>query len=172
MDKLKYIKETVDGRVTEQDIDTLIHYAKFAEENGVIVDVGTCQGASAFSLAFGSKPSVKIYTIDPNTGPMFYEHKKKLELDDRVIFLHDISENIASTWDKPIDIVFVDGVHSASGVLIDIEGFCPHVKKGGYCLFHDYTLYGNTVGKTIDSKEGIYYKKLKVVDNIYISKKL
>lgn len=47
------------------------------------------------------------------------------------------SKVLAKTWDKPIDILFVDGDHSYEGAKSDIEGFGAHVVMGGYLLVDD-----------------------------------
>jgi hypothetical protein len=48
------------------------------------------------------------------------------------------SKELAKTWGTPLDILFIDGDHTYGGCKGDIEGFYPHVRKGGYIAIHDY----------------------------------
>jgi predicted O-methyltransferase YrrM len=53
--------------------------------------------------------------------------------------LHGLSYEIGQTWNKgDLDFVFVDADHSEWGVRKDIEAWKPHVKHGGFMMFHDY----------------------------------
>jgi predicted O-methyltransferase YrrM len=47
------------------------------------------------------------------------------------------SSEIAKTWRKPIDRLFIDGSHDYEDVLADFQSFSPCVKPGGVVAFHD-----------------------------------
>jgi len=75
---------------------------------------------------------------------------------------------MAQEFDKEIDLLFVDGVHSYNGVKNDINWFKGHMADGGVVIFHDYYLYRNTVGKAIDeAKEEGKIEKIEIVDSLY-----
>jgi hypothetical protein len=167
---LDYIEKSVGGSTTREEWELFAEYASGVEDNGNILDIGTCEGRSALALAAGSKPGVTIYTIDPTPNPRFHEHIKHLGLEDKIKLLQEKSDDVV--WDKPIGMFFNDGLHNYIGSSSDIKHFCPYVVKGGTCMFHDYTLYCDTVGKAIDEGEGVYYKKIAVVKNIYIGEKI
>jgi len=40
-------------------------------------------------------------------------------------------------WDKPIDVLYIDGDHTYEGVKADFENLVPHVKEGGLIFMHD-----------------------------------
>jgi len=170
MDKDEYLKLHVNRKINEEEIKLLKHYASLIEDGGNILDVGTCEGGSAFALAIGSYPSVNIYTIDPTPNPRFLDHRLNLGFVEKVRLIQKKSQD--ADWNLPIDLIFHDGLHTYEGVREDIEKYLPFLKKGNLCLFHDYTLYNNTIGKAINEGEGKHYKKLSVIDNIYIAEKI
>jgi hypothetical protein len=45
------------------------------------------------------------------------------------------------TWDKPIQILFIDGLHDYTNVARDFFQFERWVVPGGYIAFHDYAEY-------------------------------
>ena len=170
MNKEEYCKLNVNRKINDSEVELLKKYAALVPENGFILDIGTCEGGSAFALAIGSKSSVKIITIDPTPNKRFYMHRTALGFDGKIECIEKESQNVK--WDKPIDLFFHDGLHSYIGIVTDNDIYCPMVVKDGYCLFHDFALYGNTVGVGILSGEGKYYRRQEVVNNIYVGRKV
>lgn len=170
-EKLDYISHVV-GTTARHEHELLIKYAQQVPKNGVVVDIGTCGGRSAFALAVGCKPSVKVYTIDLAVHPRFWEHAEKLGLKGKIKHLTGGTEAHRDVWDKKIDLIFHDAVHTHWAVKHDIEGWAKHLKKGGHFIFHDYKLYDSTVGAAIKEgeKEG-YYEKVDIIENIYIGRR-
>lgn len=62
----------------------------------------------------------------------------------------DKGENMAVSWDKPIDILVVDGGHHLEETKIEIEGFMPHLVPGGYAFFHDPLACIHEVGRQLE----------------------
>ena len=170
MDKEEYCKLNVNRKINESEVALLKKYAALVPENGLILDIGTCEGGSAFALAIGSKPSVKIVTIDPTPNKRFYMHRNALGFDGKIECIEKESQKVS--WNRDIDMFFNDGLHSELGIIADNDIYCEYVLKDGFCLFHDFTLYNNTVGKGILTGEDKYYKRLEIVDNIYIGVKI
>ena len=52
-------------------------------------------------------------------------------------FLKGYFDDIANTWDKPIDILHIDGFHSYEAVKNDFDTWSKFVKDDGVILFHD-----------------------------------
>jgi len=170
MDKEEYCSLNVNRKINKEEVALLKEWAAKVPENGLILDIGTCEGGSAFALAIGSKPSVKVITIDPTPNKRFYIHRTALGFDNKIECIEKRSQDIK--WDKPINLLFNDGLHQYYGILEDNDIYCPYVLDGGLCLFHDFKLYNNTVGKGILDGEGKYYKRLEVIDNIYIGQRI
>lgn len=45
---------------------------------------------------------------------------------------------VARTWTRPIDYLYVDADHSYEGVLADLLNWVPHVRRGGLIVVDDY----------------------------------
>ena len=150
MDKWEYVDLNVNGSTRLDELLLLAHYAKIASPDGLILDIGTCEGRSVFALALGCPIGTKVITIDPTPNPRFYGHRKELGFDSTIEIIEKKSQDII--WDKPIDLFFNDGLHNYQGIIEDNAIYCPFVKPGGLCMFHDFKLYSDTVGKAILDK--------------------
>ncbi|MCX7744995.1 MAG: class I SAM-dependent methyltransferase [Flavobacteriales bacterium] len=123
--------------------------ARHAPPEAVIVEIGSFMGRSTASFAFGCMGSSKhVYAIDLFEGDnymygsgdflkTFNENIKACGLEQFVTPIKQNSLQAASTWSKPIDILFIDGSHEYEDVKADFYGFYPHVKKGGIVAIHD-----------------------------------
>lgn len=140
--------------------EVLHEFASKVPDGGIIVDIGTAAGNSAFIMALASKPSVRVWTIDPIENKNFLSKRMELGLLDRVHFIGDTSNNAVLDWDESIDLLFIDGLHSVKGMLDDINNWGKFVKKGSTILLHDYYWYGEDAQKAIDSTN----IKLKLLD--------
>jgi len=114
---------------------------------GVIVEIGSYLGGSStfLSLAARSKGGM-LYCIDTwkNEGmtegkrDTFEEFCKNIEsVKDYITPLRGYSTDIAKTFEKKIDLLFIDGGHSYEDVKDDVEAWFPKVKDGGIVVFHD-----------------------------------
>ncbi|HRJ30863.1 MAG TPA: class I SAM-dependent methyltransferase [Cyclobacteriaceae bacterium] len=123
--------------------------ARKAPENAVIVEIGSFQGRSTVSFGLGCLGSTKhIYAIDLFEGDndmygsgefqdRFIQHVRSCGVEAHVTPIKQHSLQVAATWNKPIDVLFIDGSHEYQDVKADFESFYPHVKKGGIIAFHD-----------------------------------
>jgi predicted O-methyltransferase YrrM len=170
--KIEDIRENMKGiyyLLTNEDMDTLAEYASKVSDNGIIIDIGTAAGGSAFVMSLASKPSVKVHTIDPISNDDFFFNRERLGFNEKLIFYHMKSEDAADKFkDMDIDLLFVDGVHGYEGVMKDYEKIGTRVKKGGIIIFHDYLLYRNTIGVAVDELINTSkVKPIKLVDSIF-----
>lgn len=109
-------------RMSEVEAKALWEEAK--KTRGVVVEIGTLHGGSAHILSSGD---AEVWTIDNNP---------KIEVEGR--FHSIVGDSSTMPWEKPIDLLFIDGDHSFEGVLKDILTWLPRVKSGSNILFHDY----------------------------------
>lgn len=93
------------------------------------VEIGTKYGGSAL-LARTVNPNIEVWTIDKNGSEFQLSHRNDINL------IKKSSIEAAKEWDKPIDILFIDGDHSKAKE--DFEAWQGFVKKDGYIIFHDY----------------------------------
>jgi hypothetical protein len=76
----------------------------------------------------------------------------KLELNDFCTFYHAKSQDIGKTWDKPIDILVVDGDHTYDAVKADWDNFSKWIKPGGYAFFHDTVACKDAIGCVLEKE--------------------
>lgn len=109
----------------------LYRYCKKCSD-GVLLEIGRKHGGStvimAAALDDGSLCSIDIVMHDDVAENM-------ADINKDVEYITSDSKDVG--WDRPIDLVFIDGDHSYKGVKNDIKVFTPHVVEGGYAVFHD-----------------------------------
>jgi predicted O-methyltransferase YrrM len=119
-----------------------------------VVEIGSSRGYStcALSLACRENGRGKVYAIDPHDSNIFTEggfegpenfefllsRLKDYELTpDWCEVIRARSLDASQTWDKPIDLLFIDGDHSYEGVKGDFEMFRPWLRQHSVVAFHD-----------------------------------
>lgn len=110
----------------------------------VIVDLGVDYGYSLFALAEAGIG--QVYGIDSFDGDVHAGHHSDaclmvneiINLDYKNITLvKGYFDDVVKTWDKTIDILHIDGLHTYEAVKNDYLKWSPHVRPGGIILFHD-----------------------------------
>lgn len=84
-------------------------------------------------------PDEQYYINQGVSFPPFLETLKKCGVDDIVKPLVNYSgaAYTESNWNKPIELLFVDGDHRYNYVKIDVETWGSHLISGGHILMHD-----------------------------------
>lgn len=117
----------------------------------VCVEIGSALGNSAafMATALAENKKGKLFCIDPHAPTAwndtnavdsyqtFHHNLKALHLDGFYECIRSYSPEAAKNWDKPIDLLFIDGDHSYTGVKQDWELFSPFMKQFGVVVFHD-----------------------------------
>jgi predicted O-methyltransferase YrrM len=125
-------------------------HQKFAEwlvrelKPKTIVELGVDYGFSSFVFAragMGEVYGIDSFEGDPeagqrNTRPIVEERQKELGVTNLHLVQGYFSE-VAKTWDKPIDILHIDGRHRYDDVKEDYEIWSRFVRPGGVILLHD-----------------------------------
>ncbi len=126
---------------TELELATLERYAGNAKVG--IVEIGVLDGGTTREMALFAK--VPMYGIDPIIVDSM---KADLKGHEEIIrsnmsfykqfsFFKDYSFNVAKSWDKPFDFIFIDGDHSYEACKQDFEDWYPLLSSGGFVAFHD-----------------------------------
>jgi predicted O-methyltransferase YrrM len=117
----------------------------------VCVEIGSALGKSACYIGMALKDNGRgmLYAIDPheptdwndreavNSIEIFRGNISALGLSQQVTVMRSYSQDAARGWNRPIDLIFIDGDHSYEGVKRDWDLFVPHVKPFGIVVFHD-----------------------------------
>ncbi len=149
-DRLTATLKGIPGWFSVNEGHILSDIASHVENHHNIVEIGSWHGRSTLALSLGSQEGngCAIHAIDPHSGieghngsESFSSLKKNLfenRLSDNVMVHRTTSVEAIFEWnEKPIGLLFIDGLHDYASVKIDFETWSPHVVQGGYIAFHD-----------------------------------
>ena len=117
----------------------------------VCVEIGSARGRSAcyVGLALRHLGAGKLFAIDPHartdwndarsvdTYSVMRKNLRTFGVRKYVEIVRKRSDEAAKGWNRPIDVLFIDGDHSYEGVKRDWSLFAPHVTEFGVVVFHD-----------------------------------
>jgi hypothetical protein len=153
---------TVEGWLEDDEADLLIAVTSSAlATHGnphSIVEVGSYCGRS--TVVFGGvakaiSNDTKIFAIDPHDGkvgaldqgiktcaPTLERFKRNIQAAGLTEYVEAIQKySYEVKWDKPIHLLFIDGLHDYTNVARDFFQFEQWVVDRGYVAFHDYADY-------------------------------
>jgi predicted O-methyltransferase YrrM len=143
-------------------------YAALA--GNTLVEIGVAEGGSAVSMRDSMSANACLYLIDPFlSGRLpfsvtFLVAQKAINSVQNgcVKWIKDFSFSAIQKWDssQAIDLLFIDGDHSEEGCFKDWEDWSPHVRVGGYVMFHDACVFPRGWPKESDGP-------VKVVDKLF-----
>jgi predicted O-methyltransferase YrrM len=151
-DRLAHAREaadTVEGWLTVAEGELLFSLAASCPAGGTIVEIGSWKGKSTTWLAEGAGPAsgIRIFAVDPHepylAAPQadslrdFRANLERLGLTDRVTPVIARSEIAALSFDRSIDVLFIDGDHDEAPVMADVALWMPKVRAGGAVALHD-----------------------------------
>lgn len=144
--------DAIPGSFSQREAALLYSLARRVGPGGRAAEIGSWQGRSTVVIARGLlAPQTQLHTIDDHRGieaeigridtadlrMKFEMHLEHAAVRHRVCHHAESSKSAGTTWAIPLDLLFIDGDHSAEGVRTDIALFVPHVKSGGWVAFHD-----------------------------------
>jgi hypothetical protein len=144
----------VPGHLGENEARFLGLLAACVPAKGTIVEIGSFKGRSTVMLAtvaahYNLGP---VVAIDPHNSPILLDLQADPNSSSYKDFLNSIhtagvsnhveshvaySTDIASVWNRPIRLLWIDGDHSYEGAKKDLDGFFPHLVPLGVVAFHD-----------------------------------
>jgi hypothetical protein len=165
----------IEGWLDDEEADLLISTTAKALEmtsqggGASILEVGSYCGKGTVLLGLTIKGlghrTARVYTIDPHNGrvgahdqgiiqmpPTFEKFSRNIReagVADLITPLRAHSYELA--WDKPIVLLFIDGLHDYPNVARDFYHFAKWVQPGGFAVFHDYADYFPGVMKFVDA---------------------
>jgi predicted O-methyltransferase YrrM len=170
-------RDQVEGSTTN---DELIHLQKMVgllKKGSTVVEVGSHRGRSAIAMAKVAKKndSSRVYAVDPHLpftgvngrefGPLDQEYMYRAITEAGVgcyLFVVSLtSEGVSNAWgDEEVDLVFLDGDHSAEGVNKDVSIWASKLRKDGFLAFHDSNLEAvkSCVSKLVESGDWVEFE--------------
>ncbi len=144
----------IDGWLSPHESRLLYEIARNVPVSGDVVEIGSWKGKSTVALAYGVKDSGKVRTVaavDPHEGIVLPGQKQAMESTVRA-FQRNIkisgvadtvrpyimtSKQAAKSWNKPVAVLFIDGIHDYTHAREDFESWIPYVADNGVIAFHD-----------------------------------
>jgi precorrin-6B methylase 2 len=137
--------DRVGGWLT-RDQARVLHDAVLALLPGsTVVEVGSHQGRSTLALAL-ARPDVSVVAIDPfeaggmfggaATRAVFEANLERAGVRARVEHVGRPSARVQPRWERPVDLVFVDGKHDVLSTITDLR-WAGRLPPGGLLLVHD-----------------------------------
>lgn len=116
-------------------------------QSATVVCIGAGVGTGSLGVV-EMRPNIHAITVDISTGGPYGGMENEINafktanqsLVVKLPLPRQILGNSQEVWkdfSEPIDMIFIDGDHSASGLTKDLN-WLQFVKIGGYALFHDY----------------------------------
>jgi predicted O-methyltransferase YrrM len=162
---------TIEGWLADEEADLLLAASARAITSlpgpYALVEVGSYCGRSTVVLGNVAKclsPEAKVFAIDPHDGkvgaldqglqtvaPTLEKFRRNIaaaNLSDVVQMLQEYSYKV--TWDRPINFLFIDGLHDYMNVARDFYHFEQWVAPNGFIAFHDYADYYPGVKAFVD----------------------
>ena len=142
---LQQLFEKVPSWTSPAEREKLAELAEQVPAGGRIVEIGTLYGGMTIVMGTAN-PEAWITSIDNfSWTPPGYEARPacKTEMQrnllefgvNQVMIMEGDSRVIGKAWDKPIDLLWIDGGHSYEYVCADLENFAPHADV---VALHDY----------------------------------
>lgn len=160
----------VAGWLEDEEAELLIAAAAHVtrgEGSRTFVEIGSYQGRSTVVLGATLRalsPQSRLYAIDPHEGVVgaadarlnrssptfeaFIANVAAAGLAELVEPVRSLSYEIE--WQRPIDLLFVDGLHDRGNVERDFRHFENFLAPGAVVLFHDYADYYPGVVEFVD----------------------
>jgi predicted O-methyltransferase YrrM len=147
----EFYAETFDFRSGLGDSAWVLYGLARSLKPKVCVEIGSARGKSACAvgLALRRNGGGRLYAIDPHRPTSWNDtdsvdslgilqrHLRESGAAEHVEILRQTSAEAAQAWNRPIDLLFIDGDHSYEGVKADWELFLPHLTPWATVVFHD-----------------------------------
>jgi Methyltransferase domain len=149
----------VEGLIPDEEIEFLIEVAgrALAEQPppAAVVEIGSYCGYSTIALASVAaqvSPESRVYAIDPHKGELTLpgEHvistpstleRFRANLDRSGVsefVVPVVQRSYETTWERPVGLLFLDGLHDYKSVVRDYAHFEPWLVDGAYVALHDF----------------------------------
>jgi Methyltransferase domain len=163
----------IPGWLTRSQAEMLHDQASALPTGAVAVEMGSHQGRSTVVLAAALRERKgRLVAIDPfvdgrlfggsRTRDDFERHIAEAGVDDTVDLLCDYSTRARKSWDRPFDLLYIDGKHDYWTVSDDLE-WRVHLPEGAPVLIHDcFSSIGVTLGvlvKVLPSRDLRYERR-------------
>lgn len=140
----------VEGWLATDEGRLLYRLAAAADPAGCIVEIGSWHGKSTIWLAAGAMTGrgARVVAIDPHRGtylrpegestePVLRANLERAGVAEQTEVLVTTSEEAASSWSRPVSLLWIDGDHEYESARHDLELWTPHLLPDAVVALHD-----------------------------------
>jgi MMP 1-O-methyltransferase len=161
--QLAALAEAATGFMPSAEGVALYQAAAYYARVGPVLEIGSYQGKSTLYLAAGAREHKQaVVTVDHHRGseehqpgweyhdpglvdktgridtlPGLRETLHKAGLEDDVVVVVARSQLLATVWNQPLGLLFIDGGHTEEQAQADYESWSRHVASTGGLAIHD-----------------------------------
>lgn len=189
--------DSIKGFLSSAEGEALYHCVQKLESSSPALEIGSYCGKSTLYLGLGCQHSGrKLFAVDHHRGSeehqpgeffhdpelideagavdtlrSFRETMRRASLDATVIPVLTRSAILASVWQGPLCLVFIDGGHSLDAALLDYRSWAGQIEVGGVLAIHDVYPGPETGGQApitvyrLAIASGLF-RELKAVDSL------
>ena len=143
----RHILDNIQGVFGQGDMRVLKREIEKLQPGQVYLEIGVDEGRS-FSVAHHyAKEGVYVIGVDihdvyPHEKSVgrgvFAEEEGMIGVGKYGFFIHGDADVFAELWNRPIDLLFIDGHHDYESVRRNTLNWEDKISSGGTILFHDY----------------------------------
>jgi predicted O-methyltransferase YrrM len=147
----------IPGFTSPLELSLLYHASLALPGHGRVVEIGSYLGRSTIVLAAAASVAGRspIAAVDPHTGDLTHPHFERLDtreqflrnmegagMADRVLLVQETSVEAANSWPgDPVELLFIDGLHTHDAVLADVQQWSRYLVSGACVVLDDYLVY-------------------------------
>lgn len=129
------------GYLTVPEVKAIKAIANRLPRGAVCVNIGSGAGTSVIAI-LEERGDITLYDVDLDLAHGASQLTEEGYREDaRLHRIQGDSAEVGRGFPGYVDYIFVDGDHFAPGVKADCEAWLPHLRSGGFVLFHDYHPY-------------------------------
>lgn len=165
----------LNGWLEDWDIKNIYNEVSKLMEGQLYLEIGVAYGKSASIACLAANRSVKVKGIDTLNWKIRESNIQNfLRMNNKTIYDWEFIEGDSQLWAKNwnyglIDVLFIDGNHTYTGVLKDIISWFPWVKDGGKIMFDDYNDKEEVKKAILDTiQDHVKYKNYQIDNEMFI----
>lgn len=153
-DELIREAESVEGFLSSNEMRFLALLGSVPTAVGEVLEIGSFKGRSTIILAKSSvlAGDSHVNAVDPMTAPSvtdpdlrgsdssfddFSRNVNEHGVSERIRLHRQLSWELATSWNKPLRLLWIDGDHTYAGTRRDLECFQAHLSDRAIVAFHD-----------------------------------
>jgi hypothetical protein len=146
--------------MTKAQAEMLDEEARRLPDGSAVLEIGSHQGRSTVVLGrVMAEKGGRVYAVDPfvegklfggrKTRDSFEAHIAEAGVADTVELVNDYSTKIRTSWDRPFQMLYIDGKHDYWTYTDDLK-WRVHLPEGAAVLVHDcFASFGVTLGTLV-----------------------